>query len=247
VAWARLGHDGGFSVNREKPLVIWEGLSCSMAVVNYRVVSPEILDHLAWDDPEAVRARRDLRFINWVMGNERWICRAVTSRPGIAARGIVELGAGDGTLAAKLARLLPEAAVTAWDLAPRPAGLEARVAWRQEDISMAETVGSGGILVANLFLHHFEADVLRALGARCGAFDMLVLCEPDRCRRAEWLSLGLWPWIGRVTRHDMPVSIRAGFAVGELPALLGMGAEDWQVREWSTWRGARRIVACRTS
>jgi hypothetical protein len=218
-----------------------------MAGVNDRVIAPEILDHLAWDDPEAMRARRDLRFINWVMGNERWICRAVTSRPGIAARGIVELGAGDGTLAAKLARLLPEAAVTAWDLAPRPAGLEARVAWRQEDISMAETVGSGGILVANLFLHHFDAGGLRDLGARCAGFDMLVFCEPDRCRRAEWLSYTLWPWIGRVTRHDMRVSIRAGFAAGELSALLGLSAEEWRVGEWPTWRGARRMLACRTS
>jgi hypothetical protein len=225
--------------------VIWTRPSWSVPGLSDRIIVPEILDHLAWDDPEAVRARRDLRFINWVMGNERWICRAVTSRPEIAARGIDEWGAGDGSLAAKLARLLPEASVTAWDLAPRPAGLEARVAWRQEDLSKAEMAGGGGILVANLFLHHFEADVLRALGKRCGAFDMLVLCEPDRCRRAERLSLGLWPWIGRVTRHDMPVSIRAGFSAGELAALLGLGAGDWEVCEWSTWRGARRIVACR--
>jgi len=216
-----------------------------MAGVKDRVIAPEILDHLAWDDPEAVRARRDLRFINGMMGNERWICRAIVSRPQVAARGIVEWGAGDGSLAAKLARLLPEAAVSAWDLAPRPSGLDARVAWRQGDILKAEAVGGGGILVANLFLHHFEAGALRALGRRCSAFDMLVVCEPDRCRRAEWLSYVLWPCIGRVTRHDMPVSIRAGFAAGELPALLGLGAEDWRVREWSTWRGARRIVACR--
>jgi len=215
--------------------------------LNDRLIEPEILDHLAWDDPEAVRARRDLRLINWMMGNERWICRAILSRPHLAERGIVEWGAGDGTLVGKLARLLPGAPVGAWDLAPRPAGLNTRVEWRQGDILKTGAVASGGILVANLFLHHFDAGQLDALGARCRGFDRLVICEPDRRRRAECLSLSLWPWVGRVTRHDMRVSIRAGFSPGELPALLGLDAETWQVRECSTWRGARRILACRRS
>ena len=211
-----------------------------------RILEPEILDHLAWDDPEAARARRDLRLINGMMGNERWIGRTILSRPQLAARGIVEWGAGDGSLAAKLARLLPQAPVGAWDLAPRPAGLDDRVEWRQGDILAAETAGSGGILVVNLFLHHFDAAALRVLGARCACFDLLVFCEPDRCRRAEWLSYSLWPWIGPVTRHDMRVSIRAGFAAGEMPDLLGLNGQAWRVCEWSTWRGARRMVACRT-
>jgi len=34
-----------------------------------RLVEPEILDELAWDDPEAVRSRRDLRLVNgWRIG-----------------------------------------------------------------------------------------------------------------------------------------------------------------------------------
>ena len=38
-----------------------------------RQVLPELLDHLQADDPEAIRSRRDLRVINFLMGNERWI------------------------------------------------------------------------------------------------------------------------------------------------------------------------------
>lgn len=33
-----------------------------------RILEPETLDHLAHDDPDAVRARRDLRRVNRFMG-----------------------------------------------------------------------------------------------------------------------------------------------------------------------------------
>lgn len=215
--------------------------------MTHRLVEPEILDRLAWDDPEAVRARRDLRVINGIMGNERWIFRAVARRPQAAERGIVEWGAGDGSLVAKLAGRWPGAQVSACDLAPRPAGLSPRVEWRQADVLVEAPVSKGGILVANLFLHHFEADALGLLGAQCRGFDTLVFCEPDRSRLALALSWGLWPCIGRVTRHDMPASIRAGFSAGELPALLKLSDAGWQVEESSTWCGARRIIAHRVS
>lgn len=215
--------------------------------MTHRLVEPEILDLLAWDDPEAVRARRDLKFINWIMGNERWICRAVARRPHAAGRGIVEWGAGDGSLAAKLAKGWPAAQVCACDLAPRPVGLSSRVGWRQADVLLDAPVAEGGILVANLFLHHFDSAGLRLLGARCQGFDMLVFCEPDRSRLALVLSWALWPWIGGVARHDMKASIRAGFSPGELPSLLKLVDAEWQVEESSTWRGARRIIASRIS
>ncbi|MFN0126707.1 MAG: hypothetical protein ACKV19_08485 [Verrucomicrobiales bacterium] len=215
--------------------------------MTHRLVEPEILDRLAWDDPEAVRARRDLRVINWIMGNERWIFRAVARQSQAAGRGIVEWGAGDGSLAAKLAGRWPGAPVSACDLAPRPVGLSSRVGWRQADVLEEAPVAEGGILVANLFLHHFDSDALGLLGASCLGFDTLVFCEPDRSRLALALSWLLWPWIGRVTRHDMPVSIRAGFSSGELPALLKLSNAGWQVEESSTCCGARRIIARRVA
>jgi len=213
--------------------------------VNHRVVEPEILDRLPADDPQAVRARRDLRFINWAMGNERWICRTLVNRPKATAAGIVELGAGDGALAGKLVHLLPGVPVCACDLAPRPGGLDQRVEWRQGDVLQETALPSGGILVANLILHHFNACELQKLGTLCNGFSMLVFCEPDRGLLPHVLALTLWPWMGRVTRHDMPVSIRAGFATGELPDLLGLDRATWRVDETSTGRGARRVIACR--
>ncbi len=212
-----------------------------------RSVIPEILDHLPADDPEAIRSRRDLRRINFLMGNERWICRTIRKFPAAASRGIVELGAGDGALISKCAVMFPEVDLTACDLAPHPAALDSRVQWSQGDLLSDHHELSGGVLVANLFLHHFEGESLRALGALCEGFEVVVFCEPDRAMLPHWLGASIWPWINRVTRHDMHVSIDAGFSRGELPTLLGLNPKKWEFSETSTWRGGRHVLGWRNS
>ncbi len=211
-----------------------------------RKVIPEILDHLPADDPEALRSRRDLRRINFLMGNERWVCRAVGRHAESARRGIVEIGAGDGILCGKLARQFPQAAVSAYDFAPRPAGLESRVRWHRGDIFTAPVPEATGVLVANLFLHHFEGESLARLGRWVGNFEVLVFSEPDRARLPHFLGGLMHPCINRVTRHDMHVSITAGFTGGEIRRFMGLDAARWQSRESSTWRGARRVVFWRS-
>jgi len=213
--------------------------------VTERVVEPEILDRLPADDPDAVAGRRDLRRVNFLMGNERWICRTSVRFAGAAGRGIAELGAGDGSLAAKLARLFPMAAVEAFDLAPRPAGLDPRVRWCEGDLLAGGGPAGGGLLVANLFLHHFEAPELGRIGRICEGFEVLLFNEPDRAGLPHLLGAALHPFINRVTRHDLHVSIRAGFRGGEIGRLLGLDGGRWWVQETSTWRGGRRVLACR--
>lgn len=210
-----------------------------------RVVIPELLDHLPADDPEAQRSRLDLRRINVLMGNERWICRAVSRFPDEANRGIAEIGAGDGILCNKLAKQFPQAAVAAYDLAPPPVDLAAGIGWHRGDVFAMPAPAGGGVLVANLFLHHFEGAALTALGRWLGNFEVLVFNEPDRARLPHLLGGLLHPWINRVTRHDMHVSIDAGFVAGEIPEMLGLDPRTWQFRESSTWRGARRVIGSR--
>ncbi len=208
-----------------------------------RCVRPEILDHLPADDPEARRSRRDLRRINFLMGNERWIRRTIRRLPAaLVARGIVELGAGDGALLAQLVASFPNARVTGCDLAPRPASLDARVLWRQGDVLATGRPAGGGVLVANLFLHHFEGGELRTLGELCDGFEVVVFNEPDHAMLPHALGFLMWPLVNRVTRHDMHASISAGFTKGELPGLLGLDPDRWRFSETSTWRGARRVV-----
>lgn len=210
-----------------------------------RVVIPELLDHLPPDDPDALRSRQDLRRINFLMGNERWICRTMHRHSNQTHRGIIEIGAGDGRLCNRLARLFPNAPVTAFDLAPRPGNLDLRVIWHQGNIFETSAPNTGGVLVANLFLHHFEENELRALGRWMAHFDVLVFNEPNRSQMPHLLGNLMHPWINGVTRHDMHVSIDAGFSAGETGRLLDLRQDRWHVRETSTWRGSRRVVACR--
>jgi 2-polyprenyl-3-methyl-5-hydroxy-6-metoxy-1,4-benzoquinol methylase len=210
-----------------------------------RVVEPEILDGLSHDDPEAMRSRRDLRLIHCLMGNESWLLRTLRRFSREAETGICEWGAGDGALAAQMAALFPSAPVTAVDLAPRVPGLDPRITWHQGDL-FARTDVSGSVLVANMFLHHFDRPQLRRLGEMMQGFQVLVFNEPDRSPMALLWSALLLPFVGRVTKHDMPASIRAGFRQGELHDWLGLSPHEWHIAETSTWRGARRVVAWRT-
>jgi hypothetical protein len=210
-----------------------------------RIVEPEILDHLPHDDPAARRSRLDLLRINFLMGNERWVLRTLEGFPNAAASGICELGAGAGHLLAKIHRNVSNSRITACDLVPRPGGLDPAIDWRSGDI-FQHAPPAGGVLMANLFLHHFEGEDLRRLGKLCEGFEVLIFNEPNRSRIAAFLGTLLYPFINHVTRHDMQVSIRAGFRSGEIAELLGLDVSLWKIRETSTWRGARRVIAWRT-
>jgi len=201
-----------------------------------RKLTPELLDHLPHDDPGALRSRADLRRINFFMGNERWIAAVIPEN----TRHITEIGAGDGHLLTRLAGKFPQAEITAYDLAPRPAHLPVSVKWIQGDLFTQTPPTHGGTLIANLFLHHFADPQLAELGAWMRGFDTLLINEPLRARLPLFLGKLATPFVHPITRHDMRVSIEAGFQKGELPAALGL---DHRVRESVSWRGSIRIFA----
>ncbi len=209
-----------------------------------RIVEPEILDNLPHDDPAARRSRSDLRRINCLMGNDRWVLATLANISIKSASMICEIGAGDGVLVEKIQRRFPNSRVTACDLVPRPTGIQSSIDWRSGDL-FHQAPPSGGTLVANLFLHHFEGEQLHRLGNLCDGFDVLIFNEPDRSAIAALLGTLLHPFVNHVTRHDMQTSIRAGFRTGEIADLLGLDPSLWRIRETSTWRGARRVLAWR--
>jgi hypothetical protein len=210
-----------------------------------RLVEPEILDTLPSDDPEAVASRRDLRRINGLMGNHHWLEQRVRALRKLGWR-TLELGAGDGTLGRRLVRdrVVEPSALLAVDLASRPADWPREAQWFQQDV-LTTDLPPAEIVIANLFLHHFEPAALRELGKRLPATCRVLLCsEPARRPLHLWQSrlLALLP-LGRVTRHDMPVSIRAGFLDRELPASLGISG--WNFTVSTTFFGAYRLEAHR--
>lgn len=209
-----------------------------------RRVDPEWLDELPADDARAVRSRRDLRMVNGLMGHGRIIRGALRDAASANEVRVAELGAGDGTL---LLDILPQ----------RAAGYARLVFVDRQPVVTGETIrryGARGwratidtadvfewlaaqttvfdVIVANLFLHHFEARELTellTLSARCTK--TFIACEPRRARIALAGSrmLGL---IGcnDVTRHDACVSVRAGFVARELSTLWPRSAE-WSLEE----------------
>lgn len=211
-----------------------------------RLREPEILDELPEDDPRARRSRRDLERINRVMGAAGILARALGT--GAAApRRIIELGAGDGSLMLRLARRLaprwPGVQVVLLDrqqcVAPHTRDAIARTGWtvqdRQEDV--ADWVAGAhreqfDIVLANLFIHHFDEDAIArlfgAVSARTGVF---VACEPRRAS-LPLLASRLVGLLGAnaVTRSDAVASVRAGFQGRELSALWP-ASPAWRLSE----------------
>jgi hypothetical protein len=224
-----------------------------------RIVEPEMLDELPPDDPRAIRSRRDLRRVNAWMRNHAIMAGTLIGHcPGTPAR-ITELGAGDGhfllRVAQNLAARWPDMSATLLDrqdiVSPETLAAFAALGWRAE-AAVADVFdrpeGPGGIVVANLFLHHFEdgrlAELLRAVAQRAKLF---IAIEPHRfalpllCGQLLWL-IGC----NAVTRHDAVVSIRAGFLDGELSALWP-DRQNWRLTERRAGRFSHLFIAHRIS
>ena len=200
-----------------------------------RIVEPEWLDELPTDNPGAVRSREDLRRINFVMGNVEIIENMfLKAFPNAAPRKIMELGAGDGTFMLKLAQKLSprwsNVEVVLVDrlkiISPETVQKLKQLGWRAEIVcadifewlSDCEPVDC---VMANLFLHHFEAEKLALLLCQVSSKSRLFLaCEPRRSALALAGARLLWLLgCNAVTRHDALVSVRAGFQGAEISEL----------------------------
>ena len=211
-----------------------------------RVVEAELLDSLPVENARAVRSRADLRRLNFLMQHARLMARE-WRRMGIPTQveSVVELGAGDGTFCLTLLRSVTPLSrareVTLVDCQPIVSGetrgalatIAGRVKIACADVfAWLESAPPATVMIANLFLHHFEERELRHLLALASQrTQFFIACEP---RRAGWslFNSRLLGLIGcnDVTRHDAVVSVRAGFAGEELTRLWPSG-KGWEVRE----------------
>jgi hypothetical protein len=208
-----------------------------------RVLSSEILDVLAPDDPRAQRSRRDLVLINTLMCQSRIMAEALSAFP--APKLIADLGGGDGRFMLRVARRLSERwpGVTIM-IADRRAVVSAqtracfaRLGWRCESLTgdVLETLPliRPDIVTANLFLHHLDdAALMRLLGLVARHARAFAACEPWRSASAL-LGAHMVFALGAndVTRHDAVASVRAGFRGREISRLWPQAAPDWRLSE----------------
>ena len=203
-----------------------------------RKVVPEKLDALPAHAREAVRSRRDLERINALMGNHAWVTGILRNRlPGQ----VVEIGAGDGKLANALVELGWK--VTAVDLAPKPSTCASEVTWLRCDLRDVLDELEGDVLLGSLVWHHFQTAELQDFRKLVDRFHGFLATEPWRVHHARLLALTLVPFVNGVTRHDMFISIRAGFQRGELPAWLELPESRWKIQEAVALLGAYRFQA----
>lgn len=237
-----------------------------------RTVLPETLDGLAADDPAAMRSRINLQRVHRAMGTRTIVARALRSlaidpqhpRP----LRVLELGAGDGTLmlrvASQLAPFWPPVALTLLDRQalthPRTIDTYAALGWQATslitDVSQWVSEPSGetnpstrpwDLIVANLFLHHFEgAELTALLGACARRSTAFVACEPRRA----WAALAGSHLVGAlganaVTREDAVLSVHAGFQGRELARLWPNSPEVWTLTEYAAGLFSHCFVAQR--
>lgn len=222
-----------------------------------RRVQAEVLDGLAATDPVAARARRDLQRVHGIMRTRSRLVHAlrqITPAPARPLR-VLELGAGDGSLLLGVAReispwwadvelmlldrvaLVDDATVAAY----QRNGWKARslvvdvLDWARAASSSADDEAANwDVVIANLFLHHFDGEELRLiLGAIAATANEVVAFEPRRGLRALAGS-HLIGAIGAnaVTRVDAVLSVHAGFQGRELTAQWP-GTAGWSLHEES--------------
>jgi hypothetical protein len=226
-----------------------------------RRVEEETLDHLPEDDPRAVRSRRDLRRINRIMGNDSIVESLLSGSLVRPPSYIAELGAGDGSLvlglAQRRAREWPAVRLTLVDrqdlLSVQTRAAFADLGWSVHAAVMdvfawleREDHPRYDAIIANLFVHHFEADALSRLFRGIARItDCFIACEP---RRAQVALLGshLVGFVGAnaVTRRDSVLSVRAGFRDRELSAHWP-DERGWQLTETSARLFSHAFAAVR--
>jgi 2-polyprenyl-3-methyl-5-hydroxy-6-metoxy-1,4-benzoquinol methylase len=205
-----------------------------------RIVEPEILDTLPPDDPRAIRSRRDLHRVNLFMGNHAIMAGALKEICPAPPKQIAEIGAGDGHFFLRLAGksgwqnvnalLLDQQKV----ISAETLAAFSKISWQAETIvaDVFDWTGPAEIVIANLFIHHFEDTRLAQLFRQIsGHANLFIALEPHRFYFPYPCALTtLLIGCSSVTIHDAEASIRAGFVRNEISELWP-DKTNWQLTE----------------
>ena len=222
-------------------------LNCRKSMKN-RKIGKEKLDSLPASHPHALANRRDLQFFNRLMCTGRWFERSLPRS--IEGTGkILELGAGDGSLSNYL--LCHHATSSAWqwhslDIQQVPARKSNGLHWHEADLMQFGDYHSYEVVFGNLILHQFNETQLSALGEKLQQGPRaLIFQDLRRSSIVYWGSRFITLFMHSVTRHDAPLSVRAGFRGNELVEQLGLASKEWTISLEYSPLGAYRMVANR--
>jgi SAM-dependent methyltransferase len=174
-------------------------------------------------EEEARRSLADLRFVNRWLGGQRSLLRALEPLlDGQPRPRLLDVGCGSADLATRVRQQRAQARVVVVDLKPlhlseAPSGLH-RVAADARRLPFAD--GSFDVVMASLFLHHFDDEelpaLLRSLFAQ--ARRALIVNDLRRARLPHAFGRVAFPLLFRspVSVYDGLVSIRRAFTEPEL-------------------------------
>ena len=191
----------------------------SLRVFAKRLVRPELLDHACPDEArpnlaELVRINRDF-------GGHSTIRKALAEVvPDGDKFTLLDIGAASGDTARLLQKLYPRASVTSLDYSPVNLEQAPPSKLIADAFALPVLPGSFDYVLCSLFLHHFSdeqvVDLLRSF--YCVARRALLVCDLER-HIVSYCFLPVTKWFfgwQRITLHDGPTSVRAGFRPDEL-------------------------------
>ncbi len=212
-----------------------------------RTVKPEILDSLPEGHPDALKNRRDLLMLNRLMRNFGWFNRNIRRHLRADDR-ILEIGSGVGELGHYLSRRALKGFsgdVAGLDFWGRPAMWPAKWLWVRGDLLAFADYPRHSIILANMVLHQFSTEQLREWAhIALPETRLLLVNEPTR-RKSAVLQFRAACLLGLnyVSRHDGRISIEAGFRNHELPDMLGLDPQTWNVRVATSVLSGYRLIA----
>jgi len=217
-----------------------------------RITCSELLDEERGTPREIQDSLDDLWRINrWLGGvsSTLKLLEGFLARAGVHPVRILDVGAGDSRLAARLQVELRKRGVQAEFTA-----LDRYLTHLQnghQSVALPQSVvadvwalpfaeGSFNVVMCNLFFHHFSGQLAKQLLSRLAALasEAVVISDVER-HWLPYLFIRHARWFTRSpnTRHDAPASVRQAYTRHELAAVAAAaGFTDFEVRRFAPFR-----------
>lgn len=208
-----------------------------MVDLSRRATDPELLDEGVPDD-EALRSLADIRFVNRWLGNRGRLARAVLPYLQASARPrLLDVGCGTADIPAHLLLTAPPSTLAVGVdikmLHLTAAPPEVRLV-RADVRALPFAPQSFDVVLASLFLHHFDADELATVlgGLFALARRALVINDLRRARVPYVFGRAVFPLVfrSRVSVADGLLSIRRAFTSEELAAAFAAARIPVRIR-----------------